>query len=421
MSELFFLLVLLFFLFLLYKTYKNSKVEEGFFFVPALLLRILFGISLGLVYSYYYQEGDTFIFFEDAQKLASLSSVNFRGYLDCVFFGDDSVISSLQLSNEQFRSLFFVKILSVFLHCSFANYWVTTFYFSVISFFGSWYLFKVINKFYPKGIYASAIAFLLVPSVLFWSSGIIKETVAFAGILSMSALLLKTYHRDRVSWYEWVTFFLAAYFTWRLKYYWAALFFPCVVATWLTTFCVRITANKLQRFEVGVWIAIFGSLLLITSTLHPNFHFERFLAVIVDNNLAYEYLTQAPFIHFYKLEPTWTSILINSPWAMISGLYRPIVFESSTLFQFWIGVENAILVLLTILNLKYLSGIRSSPSKLIILSLLVYILLLAIFLSLSTPNFGTLSRYRVGFLPFFFFLLLYYPAYDLLNSRLKLK
>jgi len=29
---------------------------------------------------------------------------------------------------------------------------------------------------------------------------------------------------------------------------------------------------------------------------------------------------------------------------------------------------------------------------------------LAVFLALSTPNFGTLSRYRVGFIPFFVFL-----------------
>jgi hypothetical protein len=34
-------------------------------------------------------------------------------------------------------------------------------------------------------------------------------------------------------------------------------------------------------------------------------------------------------------------------------------------------------------------------------------MLLAIFLALSTPNFGTLSRYKIGFFPFLVFLTLY--------------
>jgi hypothetical protein len=40
----------------------------------------------------------------------------------------------------------------------------------------------------------------------------------------------------------------------------------------------------------------------------------------------------------------------------------------------------------------------------LVFSVIVYVSLLCIFLSLSTPNFGTLSRYRVGFISFFFLL-----------------
>jgi hypothetical protein len=38
---------------------------------------------------------------------------------------------------------------------------------------------------------------------------------------------------------------------------------------------------------------------------------------------------------------------------------------------------------------------------------LVYVLILAGLLTLSTPNFGTLVRYKVSFIPVFMFLILY--------------
>ncbi len=44
-----------------------------------------------------------------------------------------------------------------------------------------------------------------------------------------------------------------------------------------------------------------------------------------------------------------------------------------------------------------------------LLALLLYTVLLATLLALSSPNFGTLLRYKVGFLPFLAYLLLIHP------------
>jgi hypothetical protein len=42
----------------------------------------------------------------------------------------------------------------------------------------------------------------------------------------------------------------------------------------------------------------------------------------------------------------------------------------------------------------------------LIAALMTYIFFLCIFIGLSTPNFGTLSRYRVGYEPYFVLLIL---------------
>ncbi|MEQ8423697.1 MAG: hypothetical protein RIA63_03240 [Cyclobacteriaceae bacterium] len=143
---------------------------------------------------------------------------------------------------------------------------------------------------------------------------------------------------------------------------------------------------------------------------------------MVENHDAYVGVSdENPFIHFTNLSPTWSSILKNSPWAFISGLFRPFIFESQTVFQAVISLENLLLIVLCFINLKNISTAWHSPHRLMILSAVVYISLLSIFLALSTPNFGTLSRYRIGFLPFLFFLLLYYPSQDIKRWINKLK
>jgi hypothetical protein len=38
-------------------------------------------------------------------------------------------------------------------------------------------------------------------------------------------------------------------------------------------------------------------------------------------------------------------------------------------------------------------------------SVVLYVVALCVFLALSTPNFGTLSRYRISFLPLLFLLI----------------
>ena len=59
--------------------------------------------------------------------------------------------------------------------------------------------------------------------------------------------------------------------------------------------------------------------------------------------------------------------------------------------------------------LALLAVVRGQPGRLpaaLVVLLAVYCLLLAIFIGLSTPNFGTLHRYRAALLPWLLLLLL---------------
>jgi glucan phosphoethanolaminetransferase (alkaline phosphatase superfamily) len=110
-------------------------------------------------------------------------------------------------------------------------------------------------------------------------------------------------------------------------------------------------------------------------------------------------------IEYTDLQPEASSILYHAPNALLSGLFRPFVWEAHTASQWLVAMENLALLVLTIAALTRFKRVIHSQNRLLVFTAIVYIVLLCIFLSLSTPNFGTLSRYKVGFQSFFFLLI----------------
>lgn len=235
----------------------------------------------------------------------------------------------------------------------------------------------------------------------------------------ISAVFLKLWMRERFSVWLIVLTLISAFVVFHLKYYYLAVFIPIAFASLI----VRWFGNKFEIQHAAKQILIFVGILVIgfvlVTFLHPNFSPTKLLQVIVTNNRVFmEVCTPDDVIHFYNLEPTWTSMLINSPWAFVSGMFRPFVWEANTIFKFITGVENLIVLILFIISLRYVKDAFQSPNRILILATILYCTLLSIFLALSTPNFGTLARYGVGFLPFVVLLVFNQPFISKLFSRL---
>jgi hypothetical protein len=150
---------------------------------------------------------------------------------------------------------------------------------------------------------------------------------------------------------------------------------------------------------IGVWVAGF---------LHPNLSLTRIAGLVVSNYEAFIAISNPEdVIHYQKLSPTVFSLLANSPWALVSGLFRPFIWEASNLMQVLASLENTFLLVLFILAIPQVTRIKQSPHRILIIAILIYSAALCVFLALSSPNFGTLVRYRVSFLPFLVLLLLH--------------
>lgn len=394
---------------------RSFGVDLQKFYWFAFFIKWLAALSLGLVYTYYYPGGDTWTYFEEAKKLSLLATSDFPQFRELFLTSNDtSTVTHFLYVHD--RSFLFVKIVSLLNLISGNSYWVTASYFSLVSFFSSWFLLVQLRRFVPDSTRAAALAIFLFPSILFWSSGLLKETLAMAAIYYLTAVLIQLLGGAKVRLVQWALAFLSLWIGWSTKYYWLGIF----VAAWLSSlFVFLLTRNTKisQRKSVLGWLGVFLLLAAAASFAHPNFHLERVMEVIVSNHdLSALQSKGNNYIHYYDLLPTVASMAVNSPWALFSALFRPLPFEATGLPSVLASLENLIILVLAV---SYLASERKkSPSFAI--PLIVFSVVLCVFLALSTPNFGTLSRYRVGFLPFLIFVFsLRNPLLNYLTRRIS--
>lgn len=120
------------------------------------------------------------------------------------------------------------------------------------------------------------------------------------------------------------------------------------------------------------------------------------------------------------LRPTMPSMAANYPEAALSAVYRPFLGESWEPLYVLSSLENLLLLVLSGVALAaVLRRGAGGKVRLLHVIMLVFVLLMAGVTGLSTPNFGTLSRYRIVFLPFLVHLLLQNAYAQRLLQRLR--
>jgi hypothetical protein len=384
-----------------YLFYRKLGKEQPILFSFAFISKAAGAIFLGYYYLHYAPANDTWSFFRMGCEVADLARKDFSAYVDFVFTSQYKATVTHWLYFED-RTSALVKLISFFCWIGGNNYWVCALYFSLISFLGSWFLYFQIRNWKQEYAIGAAVALFCIPSVIFWGSGIVKETLALAGILYLTALFVRWASGKRLMWWHGLVIIPALFFTWVFKYYWLAVFMAVLIPSVILILITRRKVLSTWQWISG-WSVIFIVLVAIVSLAHPNFYLSRILLVVVANHDKYVELSSPDnVIHYSNLQPTIGSVLQNSPLAFISGLFRPFVWEAKNPSALIASIETLMILLLTI---SFLLSLRKKINIQVIFPLLVYSAILCIFLALSTPNFGTLSRYRIGFLPFFIFII----------------
>ena len=168
-------------------------------FWPALAVKLLAGLAVGWIYFYHYDQGDTITYWYDGKLVAErivsdpLSALN--------FYWDDGAFQWDGLINHRPRSLFFVKISGLLALLCGGSYWMMALIISFCSFLGAWYLCVKAIYFFPDARLPAILAFLFYPSVVFWSSGLIKESLGLGALYFLSGILLMLINQRKIVFY----------------------------------------------------------------------------------------------------------------------------------------------------------------------------------------------------------------------------
>lgn len=406
-------------LFYNYRQQKHSPLAIHFF--PSALIKLVAGVALGGIYLFYYRiAGDTFDMHKASVALTDILFSDFQQYLDVFFTGNYTEQTKNAIGYwDQPRVMFFVKILSLINIFTFSVYWVNALYLSLFSFAGAWVLANTLVRYYSVSKISVTVAFLYFPSMVFWSSGLLKETIAIGAMTFFIAISIKALKQQHIRWYQILYLLLLAFIIFKIKFYYLAVLVPVVVA-YAASYTIAWRWSIPAWHQVLLFLCVFILLSLLFTTVHPLLSLDSLAHSLYENYLAtLKYSHGKNTFELEGLQPNFKSILVHVPEALLTGLFRPSFFDVGNILGFMAALENMLLALLAAVALFSLS-IRSKPAYLLeIFVLIIYIVVLSVLLAIASPNFGTLLRYKVSYSPFFLLLLLQSRGFEKIRSRIS--
>ncbi|WP_242927579.1 hypothetical protein [Pontibacter vulgaris] len=391
--------------------YRFTEIKPYFF--PALLLKLICGLLLGLLYHYYYTAGDTITYYKASLKLSAYAEHNFAAYLRLLFFNEfesDAFRATLPFTRHPgfSNSFFIIKWLSALNFFTNSSYWLNSLYFSLFSFWGTAKLTAVLSVLFPGTKRAAVVAFLFFPSVVFWSSGLLKDAVMIGSMCWIVAFILELAQNKPQSIGRWLLAFFMLYLFVRIK-----VFFSLALLLLLIGYLVVMVLAKYKPafLKLPVQLLVILGFVTVPGLLAmQTIGFYKF--DFVANQLVRTYTgllaisKHGPHLTYPSLAPNLQSIVFYAPEAFFSSIFRPYLGESWQGLYILMGLENVLLAVLVVIAVISLIRNGLQNMNLLHLVLLLFILVAGTMIGLSTPNFGTLSRYRIIFLPFLVYLLL---------------
>lgn len=290
-------------------------------------------------------------------------------------------------------------------------YPVNVLFFLLLSFIGSYYLFRFFFELCHEKWIAFVCAFLI-PSTVFWSSGILKEglVICALGVLLFSLKRFLTAHR----WY-YALFFGAAFFVLlHLKIYILVSLIPFL------SIGIILFHFGLTRKSLLISMASLTVLFAIQAIGIPNWNVLSIL-----QGKQFDFIQMAKAVHagsqvpVHRLTQSYGSLLSLLPLGIWNVLYYPDVHMLKNTQSLAAFVENGVF---WILLLGSLIGVfyNDKPTYVTVLTLLFVFLVFGI-IGITAPVVGAMVRYKSPLLPFFLFsMLLLQPKPLLLRiNRLK--
>lgn len=414
----------LFWLFIIYSLaiiikelrYPNDSDTFKKYFLPGLTVKLLGAFAFDAIYMYYYGGGDTLAYYQFSQGLYEafffrpmaafqvlLSNAGQSNYYI------DDITRSMQHFFLESGTFMVVKICAIFNLLTYNSFWATSLLFAFVAYLGLWAMYRVFIQVCPNMEKSMAFAVLFMPSVAFWGSGIMKDSISMA---CLGGLLYGLYYlcleRKKIA-LSLLLIPVCFHFVYDIKPYIIMAFMPAF-AYWVVLY------YKQKVTDLPLKVATFLVMLLIGGVL---FYQTRYMLADVGNNLFAKFVSMAMGFQgwhgmlaeqgssgysFGTIEFTIPGILSKFPQSVNVTLFRPYLYEVRNPVMLITAIESAIILLITLYLLvkTRIIGIFTVLNKYpFALFCLIFTLLFGFAVGFTSYNFGALARYKIPCLPFY--------------------
>ncbi|WP_201981686.1 hypothetical protein [Hymenobacter rubidus] len=312
------------------------------------------------------------------------------------------------------NTFFFTKILGLLNLASLSTDWPNSVYLSVFSFAGCWQLARAVARTLPQTpAWAPILAFVVWPTAILWTSGVTKESVVVSSGAWLLAMAVQLIYGPAVrsKWQrvgQGAAMLALALLHFNMRYFFAVALIGALVALGVVRLLQPLGWARSRWAQAVLMLAVLSGGAWLAAEVSVAFRLNKFVnqvSRIYTQDL--EASAGKPHFEYPDMQPTLESIVRHVPQAIANVITRPWLGESGELRYVAAGLEN--LVLLLLLAVALLAVWRGKAGRLpfgLVLALLIQCAVVAALIGLSTPNLGSLHRYRSGMLPYLLLLLL---------------
>lgn len=374
------------------KIIRNCGIDQRII-IALFLVRIAAGLINGYINFYYYPGTDTASFHHDGIVEYHLLFNNPKEYFIDLFKYNHNYSALLDAKNSfwnNLRSDLIIKLLSVFDIFSGGRFFINILFYNFLIFFGSIFLYKIFITIFPLKQKLLILSLFLLPSFIYFTSGIHKDGLIFLGI-AMASYYLYAAVKKGFSVKRLLFFIAGLLIIFLLRNFVFITIIPAIIA-WML-------AEKNKKFVLVTFAFVYLVFIIVffnIGALHPKLDLPQYVST---RQIAFIQIAKESqsAININPLFPNFRSFFNNTLQALNHTLMRPYLTEKFTLLYIPVAIEIFIYELLFILFIFFrYKNLKFPP---FIYYALFFSFSIFLMIGYTIPIIGALVRYRSIYFP----------------------
>jgi len=392
----------------------TNKINRKYF-MKALQAKFAGAIALGLIYFFYYEGGDTTLYFDLAKYISRSFYESPTAFFKLLFSPIDNndfslsryIRMNLFYTKGDSETYFFIRFVSFFNLLSFNTYAVSALFFASLSMVGSWAIYLVFIDAYPKLTKQLAIPILFIPSVVFWGSGMMKDSITLAAIGLIFNGFYTVFIKKKYAPTGVILLSIGLFVIISVRVHYLYCLLPALMLWLYLKFRDKIRSKALKiivtpfLLAIGLILGYFASTKL---TEESSYNIDNLANKTKVTSTYLQAVGQGSAYNLGANDGTLLGMAKLFPQAVGTALFRPFLWEARNPVALIAALESSFFLFVTLrllYKVKLRRLIRVVFDEHLVFVSLAFAIAFSYSVGIASGNFGTLVRYKIQMMPFY--------------------